>query len=108
MRGLSSHAAFHRDALSGIREGGDLLRAKRVSFIGQQKGLTQLEIILTEGKYREIRRMVHASGGKVIRLLRLRVGDIGLSGLKPSKWRTFHSQELQFVNQLLQQSSNRL
>ena len=52
--------------------------------------------------------MVHASGGKVIRLLRLRVGDIELSGLKPSKWRTFHSQELQFVNQLLQQSSNRL
>lgn len=108
VRGLSSHAAFHRDAVSGIREGGDLLRAKRVSFIGQQKGLTQLEIILTEGKYREIRRMVHASGGKVIRLLRLRVGDIGLSGLKPSKWRTFHSQELQFVDQLLQQSSNRL
>ena len=103
VRGLSSHAAFYRDALSGIREGGDLLRAKRVSVISQQKGLTQLEIILTEGKYREIRRMVHASGGKVVRLLRLRVGDIALSGLIPSKWRTFHPQELQFVDQLLQQ-----
>jgi 23S rRNA pseudouridine2605 synthase len=108
VRGLSSHAAFYRDAVSGIRDGGDLLRAKKVSLISQQKGLTQLEIILTEGKYREIRRMVHASGGKVVRLFRLRVGDIGLNGLKASRWRAFRRQELHFVDQLLQQSSNRL
>ncbi len=105
VRGLQDPHSFREFARTGIRDGEDLLKAKRVSVISQQKGLLQLEIILEEGKYREIRRMIHAAGAKVVRLLRLRVGDLSLRGLNPARWRNFQSDELNFVSRLNRDTS---
>lgn len=47
-----------------------------------------LEITLTQGRNRQVRRMTAAVGLPTLRLVRLSVGDWALHGLQPGKWRT--------------------
>ena len=44
-------------------------------------------IVLTEGKNREIRRMVEALGNHTKRLERMAIGDLRRGMLKPGEWR---------------------
>jgi 23S rRNA pseudouridine2605 synthase len=48
---------------------------------------TWLEIVLTEGKNREVRRLLEAVGLKVLKLVRTRIGPCTLEGLQVGKWR---------------------
>ena len=46
-----------------------------------------LEISITEGRNRQIRRMTAAVGCPTLRLIRIRVGQWSLEGLGPGEWR---------------------
>jgi 23S rRNA pseudouridine2457 synthase len=46
-----------------------------------------LEITLSEGKNRQVRRMTAAAGSPTLRLIRFRVGNWTIDGLKPGEWR---------------------
>jgi 23S rRNA pseudouridine2457 synthase len=46
-----------------------------------------LEITLREGKNRQVRRMAARVGFPTLRLVRARIGAIGLDGLAPGEWR---------------------
>ncbi len=46
-----------------------------------------LEIILAEGRNRQIRRMTAAVGHPTLRLIRTSIGKWGLNNLPPGKWR---------------------
>jgi 23S rRNA pseudouridine2605 synthase len=46
-----------------------------------------LEIVLTEGKNREVRRLLEAVGLKVLKLVRTRIGPCTLEGLQVGRWR---------------------
>lgn len=46
-----------------------------------------LEIVLTEGRNRQARRMTAAVGFPTLRLVRVRVGPYGIEGLAPGEWR---------------------
>jgi 23S rRNA pseudouridine2605 synthase len=46
-----------------------------------------LEVVLREGRNRQVRRLCERSGLRVHRLVRTRVGDLLLKGLKPGQWR---------------------
>jgi pseudouridine synthase len=48
---------------------------------------THFEITLTEGRNRQVRRMVEALGAKVLKLVRVKVGPIGIDTLPIGKWR---------------------
>jgi len=46
-----------------------------------------LEVVLTEGRNRQVRRMTAAVGLPTLRLVRCRIGDWSVAGLAPGKWR---------------------
>jgi pseudouridine synthase len=51
------------------------------------QGSTWLEIVLTEGKNRQVRRMGAAVGHEVLELVRVRIGRLDLGDLTPGEWR---------------------
>ncbi len=55
---------------------------------------TRLEIVLTEGRKRIIRRMFEALGHETLRLKRLAIGPVTLKGLRPGEWRDLTPEEL--------------
>jgi 23S rRNA pseudouridine2457 synthase len=48
---------------------------------------TWLEMTLTEGRNRQVRRMTAAVGYPTLRLVRVRIGELTLEGLQPGQWR---------------------
>ncbi len=46
-----------------------------------------IELELTEGRNRQVRRMTAAVGLPTLRLIRVKSGDLNLEGLEPGKWR---------------------
>ncbi len=52
---------------------------------------------LTEGKNRQVRRMTAAVGHPTLRLIRVRVGVLGLGDLRAGQWRTLATEERQHV-----------
>jgi 23S rRNA pseudouridine2605 synthase len=65
---------------------------KRLKTQGES---TWLKIVLSEGKNREIRRMLARLGHKVMRLKRIAIGPIQVGSLKSGKARKMTSLELE-------------
>src|SRR5262245_42842095 len=55
---------------------------------------TQFEIVLTEGRNRQVRRMVEALDAKVLELVRIKLGPIAIGRLPIGKWRTLTPAEV--------------
>lgn len=80
------------EALRVLREGvplgeGETSQPARVLSLGSTRDGTWLEIVLREGKNRQIRRMCAAIGHDVLDLTRIRVGGLELGELAPGEWR---------------------
>jgi pseudouridine synthase len=73
---------------------GDWARPQSVRRLEDRGKYTWLEIVLTEGKNREVRRMIEAVGFKVLKLVRIRIGPLTLEGLEVGKWRALAPQEI--------------
>ena len=54
-----------------------------------------VDIVITEGRKRQVRRMFDAVGHFVIRLARTKIGGIELGKLKPGEWRFLTPQEVE-------------
>lgn len=78
----------------GIEESGEILAARSVTIRKRSKRETHLIVELTEGKNREIRRMLAAAGHEVTRLKRVSFGGLELGDLEPGKWRVISIDEL--------------
>ena len=92
------------DALrKGIRssEDGELLRAKRASLLQQGKGSSWIEIILDEGKNRQIRRMLERLQIEVLRLVRVAIGPLTLGDLAKGKTRVIQKDEKQALDRAM-------
>jgi pseudouridine synthase len=59
-----------------------------------EAGQTWLQMIIHEGRKRQIRRMCTAVGHPVQRLIRVRIGPILLNGLRPGEWRPLDTKEI--------------
>ncbi|MFM8380274.1 MAG: pseudouridine synthase [Planctomycetia bacterium] len=71
----------------GIQLAEGTARAQHVSLKSQHKQSAVLEMVLDEGKNREIRRMLAQLGHKVHQLKRVAVGPLSLGGLLPGQHR---------------------
>jgi 23S rRNA pseudouridine2605 synthase len=70
-----------------IMDGIEGLHASTVAIRKRSRRETHLRIELTEGKNREIRRLLAAVGHEVTKLLRVAFGGIELGTLAPGAWR---------------------
>lgn len=59
-----------------------------------------LEMTLTEGKNRQVRRMTAGVGFPTLRLIRVAIGHLKLEGLVPGEWRYLTSAEIKVLLQL--------
>ena len=55
-----------------------------------------LEITLTEGRNRQVRRMTAAVGFPTLRLVRSAIGHLTLEGLQPGEWRELNQADFRF------------
>lgn len=80
--------------LDGVWLSDGKVRAKDVRRLKPQGDSTWLRVVLTEGKNREIRRMLAQLGHKVLRLRRVAVGPVKLDKLPKGKARRVSETEL--------------
>jgi 23S rRNA pseudouridine2605 synthase len=83
-----------RALTDGRRFEGELLQARQIT-IRKASGRESLIIVeLTEGKNREIRRMMKAINHEVTALKRVQFGGLTLDGVNPGAWRRISDDEL--------------
>ena len=70
----------------------------KILKIVQEKNISRLEIIIHEGKNRQVRKMCEAVGKKVLALHRSKIGKIGVKDLKLGEWRYLTKKEIQQFN----------
>jgi 23S rRNA pseudouridine2605 synthase len=79
----------------GVRIAEGVARVQSVRVKSRHKNVSDLEIILNEGKNREIRRVLAKVGHKVLSLKRVAVGPVKLGELKSGTCRKLMPQEIE-------------
>lgn len=87
------------EQLQQLRDGVELAdgptRPARVRRVRDSEKYTHLEITLTEGRNRQVRRMIEALGAAVLKLVRVKIGSISIGTLPIGKWRLLTDREVQ-------------
>jgi len=78
---------------TGIEDDGDFLKSKRANLL--KNGW--LEIVLDEGKNRQIRRIAEAAGAEVLQLVRVKIGRLELGELPKGAARELTPEELKLL-----------
>jgi 23S rRNA pseudouridine2605 synthase len=78
----------------GIIHEGEKLQVDRARALSVHNSSSLVELELTEGKNREIRRLFESQGLKVSRLVRMQIGRIKLGELRSGKWRILTEGEI--------------
>jgi 23S rRNA pseudouridine2605 synthase len=85
------------EALDQLRKGVELsdgpTRPAEVKRIRDSGKYSHIEITITEGRNRQVRRMVEAIGSKALKLVRTQIGQIRIGDLKIGKWRYLTPEE---------------
>ena len=84
----------------GVRiEGGYQTKPAKVSIIkiDKEKNITRMEIVIHEGKNRQVRKMCEAIGKKVVALHRAKIGTIGVKNLPIGSWRYLNTYEVEAI-----------
>ena len=86
------------EALDKLRAGVELsdgpTRPAQVKRVRDSGKYSHLEIRITEGRNRQVRRMIEAVGSKVLKLVRTAIGPIEIAGLKIGTWRPLEDREV--------------
>jgi 23S rRNA pseudouridine2605 synthase len=87
-----------REPLRRLSEGVELedgiARPKRVRVAEEHRGKALIEVVMTEGRKREVRRMLAEVGMPVERLARVSFGGVELGDLRQGKWRFLNRPEV--------------
>ncbi len=87
-------AAQLRAMCDGVEADGIPLRAKSATLLRAGAKNAWLEIVLDEGRNRQIRRLLAALGIGVLRLVRVAIGTLALGDLPKGQWRELTAGEV--------------
>jgi len=82
-----------KEQLTKMEKGIELEEGKTLPARLFRRNDTKFNIILKEGKKRQIRRMVEAVGNKVVKLVRIRIKNILVGNLEPGQYSSLSPQE---------------
>lgn len=68
-----------------------------MEIIKYSKGNSIIDITIHEGKNRQVRKMCSVIGHDVIRLKRIKIGEIGIGELKTGQWRYLNDSEIKYL-----------
>lgn len=95
---VTASPALSDAQLQRLRDGIELpdgpTRPAQVTRVRDTEKGTQFEIVLTEGRNRQVRRMVEAIDAKVLELERIKLGPIAIGRLQIGTWRMLTRAEL--------------
>jgi len=92
-----SHLAVMR---AGVVIDGVRLSKCKVKLLERGEKLTKLEVVISEGKNRQVRKMFDAVGLNVVFLKRTQIGDLKLGGLTRGTCRPLNVQEVLYLKSL--------
>lgn len=69
----------------------------KIIEIEEDRNLTTLQIVIHEGKNREVRKICETLGYGVYSLKREKIGDISVKGLKRGKWKYLKKEEIKLL-----------
>ena len=78
----------------GVELSDGITRPAEVRRVRDSEKYSFIEITITEGRNRQVRRMIEAVGSKVLKLVRTSIGPIGIGTLEIGKWRELTREEL--------------
>ena len=95
--------ALDRKAVAELHRGVELddgpARAKRVGKPSVSGVTSEVTLVITEGRKREVRRMLAAVGHPVMRLRRIRYGPVSLGSLPRGAWRELEAGEVRAIRE---------
>jgi 23S rRNA pseudouridine2605 synthase len=95
---VKASAVLTDTQLQQLRDGIELAdgptRPALVTRLRDSGKYTHFEITLTEGRNRQVRRMVEALEAKVLKLVRVRIGHVAIGRLPIGKWRLLTAAEV--------------
>ena len=83
-----------KQLIAGVELEDGMTKRAKVSLLEATRGGTLLEITITEGRNRQVRRMCEAVGHPVKRLVRTTLGPLQLGRLKPGTFRKLSLEEV--------------
>lgn len=83
-----------RRLTAGVDLDDGLARAQRGRVVDRSREHTMVELVMTEGRNREVRRMLSHIGHPVERLVRTAIGTLRDQNLRPGEWRMLDVQEV--------------
>ncbi len=82
---------------SGVEIDGKMTLPAIVTVLVREPQRAVIQMVISEGRNRQIRKMCEAVGLEVLRLKRTAVGGIRLGMLKPGEWRELTAQEVKML-----------
>jgi 23S rRNA pseudouridine2605 synthase len=86
--------------VAGVRQDDDFLRAKSVQIVREGGKNSWIEVVLDEGRNRQIRRMLEALDIACLRLLRIAIGNLALGDLEKGAVRPLTEAEVKDLRRL--------
>ena len=99
---IKTTTLLSEEQLTKLREGVQLsdgpTRPAQVTRLRDTGGRTFLEMTITEGRNRQVRRMLEAVDSKVSKLVRIAIGPVRIGDLPIGKWRPLEPEEVRALS----------
>jgi 23S rRNA pseudouridine2605 synthase len=104
--GIIAGDEFLRALVLGVKaKDGEVLRAKQASRLRAGEKNCWLEIVLDEGKNRQVRRMMEGMGAEVLGLVRVAIGPLKLGELAKGEYRVLSGNEKRMLDHAMRRKA---